>query len=589
MIQARRSTWCTATAITTFSIVSSQNPFVQSSELQAFASVTASFLVLCQIISMLPASISSRKILWLLFLVPVIPYTVNMVTTWQSYHAAWSSFRSSTKHPVEELIEQANQHFDRLLERQSQNYTAAHMEYQRRYGIEPPRGFEAWYQYAVSHDSPIIDDFDVIHKSLSPLLKLSGEKINQIMDLAYHTRRVNLWDCRFSTNTSSTHCVHPSKTNDRSVTLLFNTTLKNLQGILPDVRFLFNHLDEPRVLISPPTNELPSTHSFNFTDFSSNPTWEVLTDFCSAPQPLSQPLDTIKLPFLTSPGANLSLCENPTLAKQHGLLTSPTSFSLIQGPVPVLSTGTLSTMSDLLFPSPAYIESRFIYDEASDMEWDKKRNNLYWAGSNTGGFAGTDESRKALHRQRFVATAQNLEGQEHLYLEEHEGAVKTYKSSFLNGRLYDVAFTRISQCEPRYCRQQKDYFRIKPWTDKDKVLGSKLVFDLDGNGISGRYYKLLASNSTPLKQTVLREWHDERLVPWVHYVPVSMGMEELPELVRWLTSNKRGQEAARRIAERGSEWYKRSLRRVDMGIYLYRLMLELARLQDPAREAFTYN
>ncbi|KAM4066137.1 glycosyl transferase family 90 domain-containing protein [Hirsutella rhossiliensis] len=247
----------------------------------------------------------------------------------------------------------------------------------------------------------------------------------------------------------------------------------------------------------------------------------------------------------------------------HGLLISPTSFPLIEGLLPVLSTGSLSNMGDILYPSPAYTEAEFRYAEAHDTEWDGKRNNLYWAGSTTGGFAADGQWRD-FHRQRFVTRV---------------------KSSFLNIRLFDVAFTRIFQCGRKYCKEQTAHYKIKPWVDKDRALGSRLVFDVDGNGISGRFYKLLASRSTPLKQTLLREWHDERLRAWVHYIPISQSMEELPALVLYLTSTTAGQRWAREIAEQGREWYSKALRDVDMAIYTSRLLLELARLQDPERPA----
>ena len=87
-----------------------------------------------------------------------------------------------------------------------------------------------------------------------------------------------------------------------------------------------------------------------------------------------------------------------------------------------------------------------------------------------------------------------------------------------------------------------------------------------------------------LKQTVLREWHDERLIPWVHYIPVSLSMEELPEIMRYMTSDKDGMRRAREIADASRDWHGRVLRREDFTIYLYRLMLELARIMDPKRE-----
>jgi hypothetical protein len=55
--------------------------------------------------------------------------------------------------------------------------------------------------------------------------------------------------------------------------------------------------------------------------------------------------------------------------------------------------------------------------------------------------------------------------------------------------------------------------------------------------------------------------------------------------VSYLTLSDSGRTRARKIAERGRKWYEKALRVVDMDIYLYRLLLEMARLQDPAREA----
>ncbi|RBA15445.1 hypothetical protein FPRO05_12519 [Fusarium proliferatum] len=223
-------------------------------------------------------------------------------------------------------------------------------------------------------------------------------------------------------------------------------------------------------------------------------------------------------------------------------------------------------MSDILIPSPAYTEQEFIYDEPKDVDWDRKRDSLYWAGSTTGGFA-LDTHWQLFHRQRFVELTQNLRTN------------KCYQY------LRTKAFTRIFQCQRKACRDQDAYFDTKSWVDKDEALKSTLAFDIDGNGISGRYYKLLASMSVPIKQTLFQAWHDDRLIPWLHYVPVSQSMEELSELVIYLTSTASGKEVAKQIAEKGRQWHTRALREVDMGLYVYLLLLEMARLQDPQRKA----
>lgn len=408
------------------------------------------------------------------------------------------------------------------------------------------------------------------------------------MSDAQNTPDSVLWLCTFSGHQATTHCSHPYLVHDRSIPSLFDKLLGNLRGILPDVKFLVNHPDEPKVL-NPQKQAGHGTGQFTMTDMSKQPAWDTLTKFCrqesSASTPTDQKAETFGLPFVTDREQAMNLCRHPEYSTMHGLAISPTSFRQIEGPVPILSTGAPSTMGDILYPSPAYIETEFQYVEAHDVEWAQKRNNLYWAGSTTGGYARNDEWH-GQHRQRFVELAQNLARRQHSYLQEKHGEISRVESSFLNSRLFDVAFTRIFQCGRRACRDQRAYFNARSWEPSDRGLGSRLVFDTDGNGVSGRYYKLLASRSVPLKQTLLREWHDERLVPWVHYVPVSLGMEELPELVSYLTSTEAGKERAGEIAMQGREWFSRAFRDVDLAIYTYRLMLELARLQDPMWPAY---
>lgn len=530
--------------------------------------------------------------LWVFILASLVPYAANTI----AIKTAQSSLVHSQEHPIAALIHNAKADFESLVARQSRNYTAAHDEYRRRYVVDPPPGFKAWYEYATLHQSPIIDDFDQLHHSISPLWKLSGNEVQEIMGRAYKTSKSDLWLCTFTSNQAQTSCSHPYRTADRNIQNYLNGLLGNLRGVLPDLKFLINHLDEPRVLVSPSPvgNSLPGLNrttkvstEFTLNHMGGRPVWDKLTKFCNADRSKrgtepNHPVQTYNIPFVTNLPATMDLCSHPEYRDLSGLTLSPTSFKLIEGLVPVLSCGAPSTMNDFLYPPAAYIEPGFRYDESGDVEWSAKQNNLYWAGSTTGGYARGDKWRY-YHRQRFVMLAQNLERRAYYYLSEVDGVVSRVKSMFLNSRLYDVGFSRILQCERDSCRDQRAYFPAKSWSDKDRPLRSKLVFDLDGNGISGRYYKLLASKSVPLKQTLLREWHDERLVPWVHYVPISQEMEEVPEIVAYLTGTETGEGLAKGLAEEGRDWFGKALRDVDRGIYMYRLFLELARLQDGDR------
>ncbi len=575
--------------MTVFSLMATQMPHVQKTGMRAFMHLILALLSLGQVIYCLPAHAKGRVFLSAFFLIALIPYLANISSIHHAESMILRTFGGTREHPVEVLIRGAKSNYESLLHRQSKTLEAAQEEYQRRYGIDPPPGFEAWYKFAVANQSPIIDEFDMIHELVSPFLKVSGKDVLDLMDVAHRATSSELWLCKFYGAQATTQCAHKTRTYDRHISTLFDTLSKTLSGALPDLTFLVNHLDEPSVVIPQPLldGDMRDSSLINVTDFSHRRAWDAITTSCASKRNkaalLKDERESYSLPFIKDIKTAMDLCRHPEYADLHGLFMSPTSLRLIQGLVPVLSTGAPSTMADIIFPSPAYIESEFKYEGTHDVDWEEKLNNVYWAGSTSGGYA-TDDGWQTYQRQRFVKFVQNLDRQQYYYLEEKEGVVERVASSFLNGRLFDVALTRIFQCSNKQCRDQRAYFRAGAWADKDAALRSRLVFDLDGNGISGRYYKLLASKSLPLKQTLMREWHDERLVPWVHYVPVSLSMEELPEIVSYLTSTEAGRKRAKEMAAQGREWFSEAFREVDMTIYVYRLLLELARLQDPKRQ-----
>ncbi|KAI0020333.1 hypothetical protein F4780DRAFT_791957 [Xylariomycetidae sp. FL0641] len=591
---ARQSSWCVAPAIGTFALAATCDPFTQPSGTRALAQLVAALVALGQVIFVLPPHSKAKSALWIFALVPLVPYLANLL----AIHRDQASIIQTHDHPVEALIQQARADFDDLVRRQSDSYPAARAEYQRRYRAPPPPGFEAWYDFAKQHRSPIIDDFDTLYEGISPLWSLSGQEIRDAMTWAYNDPSSDLWDCSFAAHSAETRCSHKVRTNDRHIQEFLGTLLQGLpEGVLPDIRFLVNHLDEPTVVFP---SSADSTPRVSYYSGPQSP-YAALTEPCfSSPrQEAAEPNRDdllLPLPFVTNRTATLDLCRHPEYAAQHGLLSRPATLRLTRARVPVLSTGALATNADLLYPSAAYNESEFAYDPAADLPWARKAQALYWAGSTTGGRAERPADWATLQRQRFVALARGLDraGGPHTYLAPDPSstagagaAVRPYASRFLAARRFRASLTRIAGCAPAACRAQRRAFRraTAPWQDRHAALGSALAFDVDGNGVSGRFYRLLGSASAPLKATLLREWHDDRLVPWRHYVPVSLGMRELPELVRWLTGCELGRRRAREVGEAGREWFARAFREEDFRVYVFRLMLELARLQDRERAA----
>lgn len=336
--------------------MATHNPFIQSSEVQALSHVIGSFLALSQIVHMLLKQAKARSALWGFTLVSLLPYLANVLAIRIAQSSAPLTFGHSQEHPIEALIFNAKADFKSLLQRQSTNYTAAYEEYRRRYGVKPPPGFGAWYQFATSHHSPIIDDFDMIFDKILPFWRLGGSEISGVMSDVYNTPNSDLWRCAFSGDHAKTHCAHPYRTFDRHIQLLFDELLGDLRGKIPDLNFLVNHLDEPRVLIPPLSWQGGDPYGkgkFKVTDMSRRPSWDALTRFCESQQSdrsdrLNHTVETFAIPFVTNPVSAMDLCRNPEYSTMHGFVMSPTSFYPIEGLVPLLSTGSSSTMGDFV-------------------------------------------------------------------------------------------------------------------------------------------------------------------------------------------------------------------------------------------------
>lgn len=232
----------------------------------------------------------------------------------------------------------------------------------------------------------------------------------------------------------------------------------------------------------------------------------------------------------------------------------------------------------------------YVDDAEHDPDWEQKDSKLYWIGSNTGG-GDYDSSWHVMHRQRFVALAQDradaLGGpglDTSVYLNETEpGVWAPWQGANVLPALTDVHFHALRLCVWTECKAQMKYFGTADRQADEAQYAHRFVMDLDGNSYSGRFYAHLRSRSASLKMTVFREWHDDRLFPWVHYVPVGLSFRELPETMRFLATTERGERIARDIADQGREWWGKLLRLEDFQVYFYRLLLELARVVDEER------
>ncbi|KAG5742867.1 hypothetical protein H9Q70_014415 [Fusarium xylarioides] len=334
---ARQTSWCIATTIGTFALACTRNPFSQTSQLQALSHVAVSTLTLHQTTQLLPKQSKGKILLWSCLSASIIPYLYNEYMIHDATSSASATFVTSPSHPIKLLTQEAAPIFGRKILDQSRTYPAALKQYKQRYGLDPPPGFEAWFQYALKHNSPIVDEFDMIHSAISPFLKLSGKEVSEMIEKVYKTPQSEVWLCEFSGKTAKTKCRHPSRSYDRHYSYIFDKLLWNLPGVLPDVKFLINHFDEPRVVI-PPQGGVDKAIRLN--DVSMKPTWDALTKSCPSHKTYRDDqsrVETFGLPFVKDHLSESDLCKHPEYKDMHGTFISPKTFRLIEGLAPVLS------------------------------------------------------------------------------------------------------------------------------------------------------------------------------------------------------------------------------------------------------------
>jgi hypothetical protein len=463
-------------------------------------------------------------------------------------------------HSIQRRFQKANEEHQRMLDQQSRDGRQARNEYGRRYNMAPPEGFDQWFKYATERNSLIIDDFDDIHTQLQPyrqflkggcdLVALDGAFLD-----AHHLMQVCIRNGTLNFNGQGEAWIIAAMTS----------MVGDFVSALPDLCISINVMDEPRILL--PSDKLvpaagtPSAEIFceaqSFLDLGHQEVWSEAVLACPANSPAKLypgRIDTSKSDQSAQDWKSATDICLQTAPIQHGALLSPTSLQISHSVRPILSNAALSTFHDILFPSLWRFERVNDYLETDDMPWEEKKNNAYWRGSTTGGYAKPQGWRQ-FHRHRFVNFTNN-QGNE-------------------LGDMVDVRFTAIIQCDEDACEEETEQFLLDDRQSSSAGWKSKMVFDIDGNGLSGRFYSLLRSNSAVMRQSLFREWHDSRILPWLHYVPLSMELTELKELLNYFLGP--GDEVLAQIARSSKLWADAALRKEDMKIYMYRLLLEMSR------------
>lgn len=526
-------------------------------------------------------------------------------------------------HPMKSLIQTSRDSWAAKLQSQSQTLDAAVHEYRRRYGIAPPPHFDKWYDFAKTRGVQLIDEYDTIYNSLLPFWALEPATIrrrarealgfgdNQLMGLLIRDGK-------------SLHVDGGQEWLQQAAVGM----IEQFVEYLPDMDLAFNVHDEPRVVVphdelsrmveTALTKSLPKAGSqtalrnafsarpkdvdsgkriaevktTRFNVFAHQPTWIPSRLSCSPLSP-ARPLDESlaadnltayalgELAFVYNQTAFSDVCNSPSFSTSHGFFDRPNAFNVVHDLFPIFSQSKMSSFQDIVYPSPWYWYGKVKYKESQDIDWTKKENKLWWRGSTTGGFSRAG-GWKRQHRQHFVRrvnaldTAKVLQSSNAAATDENPGSQWIVKDVPRQDykEIMDVHFSHVGQCDPGDCDAQREFFKIVEPADQQDAWKYKYLLDLDGNAFSGRFYAFLMSHSLTFKMAVFREWHEEWIKPWVHYIPLSLRAEEALEAVRYLDAEEEGKPIASSIAEAGRDWAFKALRNEDFEVWFFRLLLE---------------
>lgn len=537
----------------------------------------------------------------------------------------------SIDHPIALIHSQNRKEWKDKIFKQSTNLQDAIKEYERRYDIRPPIGFDQWYQYAQAHEFVLIDEFDQIMQDLRPFWKLSGKEVQRRIELlgngVSNVSIIQVSNGEISIRAPESDEDEEGVTNQGTALVEMIKAGGYLQH-LPNMTITVNERPDGRVLAM---DRKTFFHTYVPAHFIAHPnypleedlywyedetTWDYYTPACGPAPRHIEGLSTPSELFSTeltdrilkkSSDHFIDFCHDRLEHELDGNFF--TKYRPLRSLVPLFSPGKITGFKDILIPSAlSWKESDYYrYSPLHDTTWNNKTDKIYWRGASSGGRylpAHYDN----YHRQRLVRMANSIRNQHtmmiasqhswepYMHEDEYDAAeseIEKIKKDFESDTRIDVAFSEAVDCDP-VCDAIQSEYRFANHSLIETNWRHKYLIDLDGYGYSARFLPFLKSNSLVFKSTINKEWFSNWITPWVHYVPLSLRYTELAAVYKWLTGNeeldhyryrRQGPKLAQTIAKDGSLMAFQHLRKDDMAVYVYRLMLEWARVQSDDRRA----
>lgn len=551
-------------------------------------------------------------------------------------------------HAIDTLRKRAKDEHMALLAKESKDMHAAAQAYQDRRGRRPPPGFDVWFQFAQEHDALVVEEFfDRIYDDLNPFWAIPAREIRQQANDFLH--RISVRDGNATQRTDLE--------GERPWMNLWGDLVGSIAQYLPDLDMAINIMDESRLIvpwetidgymavekasrkITPASDTITSFTNTTVSDtevvpafdpeFHNGNYWDLAVIGCAPNSPARMsyiaeydytqkpPLHPQYPPhsyqgYVSNWTLTKSPCDNPELQQLHGTFVEPISQSNSRKLFPMFGGSKLPMNNEILLPPAMYWTLDPFYSGGAfhGDAWEKKQDRMIWRGAASGG-RNREENWTRFQRHRFVAmmnaTSVSLAESETdsssappNFVVPKAGlynltAQETGLSEWI-GDVADASFVHLlcfPDPNPPFCDYTDPWYSVATAMPMKEQYSHKYLPDIDGNSFSGRYRGFMGSTSLPIKATIYDEWHDSRLVPWIHFVPMDNTFIDIYGIMEYFVGNKRvGKQGhdhvAREIALGGKAWAEKVLRREDMQIYVFRLLLEYARICDDERDRLGY-
>lgn len=549
-------------------------------------------------------------------------------------------WNQTANHPIDRLISDAHTYHEDLLKQRSFDLPTAAARYRDSRGRHPPPGFDAWFKYAKDHDAIIVESFfDRIYADTAPFWGLDPQTTAARASSWEHVVRVRNGVANGTGNTE----------NKVPWLQLWTELVAEAAPWLPDVDMPINYMDESRLIV--PWEDVTGLITKERASRAFKPIEEVVTEYSGLAKvdAVSDSAETYKPAWLggnywdltrvacapDSPSRNVTPianieelpvfpqdwnpdfsyegyirnftaatdpCLQPHLRGMHGSFVEPLTMSTSKELIPLFGGCKLPMNNEILIPGAMYLTADPFYSggDSHGPAWSQKTDGIVWRGVASGG-RNKRENWAHFQRHRLV---EMLNGTTVAQMEKNNARTMTFEMPPLEKydfprrregtigawlrKFSDAGFVNLLCFPADNCSYVEPYLSKVgsiPMKDQYKY---KFMPDVDGNSFSARFRGFLLSTSLPIKATVYSEWHDDRIVPWLHFAPMDNTFQDLYAILDYFTRDGKGDKSARFIAEEGRAWGAKVLRREDMLLYVWRLLLEFARICDEKRDMLGY-